>query len=61
MDPQSWDLDSVRAQLGEAAEFVVNDLRQKWKEISGGPGVIEGLQAFVHAVDWTVSCRRERA
>lgn len=55
MDLQNWDLDAVRTQLGEAAEFVMTDLRQKWRELSGGPSIKEALLQFVHAVDWTVS------
>lgn len=45
----------VRDQLAGAIDFVMADLRQKWKELSGGPSVTEGIKQFVAAVDWSVS------
>ena len=48
----------VREQLAGAIDVVLADMRQKWRELSGGPGVTEGLQRFVAAVDWSVSAPR---
>ena len=52
------DLDQLQQQLGAAADFVMDDIRQKWKEISGGPSMTDGLKAFAAAVDWRVRRRR---
>lgn len=59
MEEVQRQLSDVRDQLGGALEFVMDDLRQKWRELSGGPSVSEGLKQFFHAVDWSVSgsCR----
>lgn len=58
-------MEGVQQQLGEAREqvagaidFMLDDLRQKWKELSGGPSVTEGLRGFVAAVDWSVRAIR---
>ncbi|KAL4856800.1 Nudix hydrolase 1 [Chlorella vulgaris] len=53
MDSLQQQLSDVRDQLGGALEFAMDDVRQKWKEMSGGPSVTEGLSQFVHAVDWS--------
>lgn len=45
----------VREQLAGAIDVVLADLRQKWKELSGGPSVTEGIRQFIAAVDWSVS------
>jgi hypothetical protein len=42
-------------QVGEAHAEVINDIKGKFKNISGGPSVIEGVKAFCAAVDWSVS------
>lgn len=55
MDAVQQQLGDVRDQLGGALEFMMDDLRQKWREISGGPSVTDGILQFVHAVDWSVS------
>ena len=47
----------VREQAAEAIDFILADLRQKWKELSGGPSVTEGVRQFIAAVDWNVSDR----
>lgn len=44
----------VREQLAGAIDYVMADLRQKWKEMSGGPSVTEGIKQFAAAVDWSV-------
>ncbi|EFN59942.1 hypothetical protein CHLNCDRAFT_133015 [Chlorella variabilis] len=53
MEEVQRQLSDVRDQLGGALEFVMDDLRQKWRELSGGPSVSEGLKQFFHAVDWS--------
>lgn len=44
-------------QLQGAHAEVINDFKEKWREISGGPSIADTLTAFVSAVDWTVSAR----
>eukprot|EP00887_Chlorella_sp_A99_P003187 scaffold9.g3187.t1 len=46
-------LDAAQAAMGEAVELVMADIRAKYKELTGGPGVIEGVKAFAAAVDWS--------
>lgn len=50
----SLNLEQLRDELGAAMEVVVNDVRQKWRELNQGPGVLDSLRAFAAAVDWTV-------
>lgn len=55
MDSLQQQLGDARQQLSGALDVVLSDLRQKFKELNGGPSVTEGLQRFVAAVDWSVS------
>ncbi|KAL4447541.1 hypothetical protein ABPG75_004760 [Micractinium tetrahymenae] len=43
----------VREQVAGAIDVVLADLQQKWKELSGGPSVTQGIKQFVAAVDWS--------
>lgn len=49
---QVWD---AHGQAAQAIDMMLADLRQKWRELSGGPSMTEGLRRFVAAVDWSVS------
>lgn len=42
-------------QLAEASAFVLDDIKQKWKQMNGGPSVLDSLKEFAAAVDWSVS------
>ncbi|PSC68436.1 Transmembrane 18 isoform B [Micractinium conductrix] len=53
MEGVSQQVGEVREQLAGAMDVVLDDLRQKWRELSGGPSVTEGLKRFVAAVDWS--------
>lgn len=44
----------MQQQLGDAWEFVLNDIREKFRQLNGGPGILDSLMAFIAAVDWTV-------
>jgi hypothetical protein len=48
------DWGQLKDQLADAAEFVLSDIREKWKTANGGPSMIEAFKAFAAAVDWTV-------
>lgn len=47
-------LQTLQDDLGGVLDFVINDLKSKWKEMSGGPSVFDSLKAFIAAVDWKV-------
>ena len=47
-------METWQQKLHEAHEEVLNDFREKWKQLSGGPSIIDSVLAFVAAVDWTV-------
>ncbi len=47
-------LEDWQHQLAEAHQMVIGDIKQRWREISGGPSIIESFNAFVAAVDWKV-------
>lgn len=50
-------MSSWQEQVAAAHQEVIDDIKSKWREISGGPSLIESVQAFAAAVDWTVSRR----
>lgn len=37
-----------------AAEYVIQDLRQKWRDMQEQEPLWSVVQGFFHAVDWTV-------
>jgi len=48
-------MSSWQEQVAEAHAEVINDIKDKFKQLSGGPSVFEGLKAFCAAVNWSVS------
>ncbi len=48
-------MSSWQEQVAEAHAEVINDIKDKFKQLSGGPSVFEGIKAFCAAVDWSVS------
>lgn len=53
MEGVAQQVGDVREQVAGAIDVVLEDLRQKWKELSGGPSVTDGVKQFVAAVDWS--------
>jgi hypothetical protein len=51
-------MSSWQDQVAEAHAEVINDIKGKFKQLSGGPSVFEGITAFYAAVDWSVSSKR---
>lgn len=47
-------MSSWQEQVAEAHAEVVNDIKGKFKQFSGGPSVFEGIKAFCAAVNWSV-------
>ena len=43
--------------LAEAVDGILAEIRQKWREAEGQPGMLDSLRSFAAAVDWTVSPR----
>ncbi|KAH7620932.1 hypothetical protein Ndes2526B_g04864 [Nannochloris sp. 'desiccata'] len=46
-------MSSWQEQVAEAHAEVVNDIKGKFKQFSGGPSVFEGIKAFCAAVNWS--------
>ena len=55
MDDLGRQVRDAHGQAAQAIDMMLADLRQKWRELSGGPSMTEGLRRFVAAVDWSVS------
>lgn len=50
-----FNLSKLQDDIQSAISFVIDDIKQKFKQINDGPAILDSLQAFVAAVDWTVS------
>lgn len=45
---------AIPPQFAHLADEILSDVRTKWSQLSGGPGVLDSFKAFVAAVDWKV-------
>ncbi|KAL6769924.1 hypothetical protein ACKKBG_A32895 [Auxenochlorella protothecoides x Auxenochlorella symbiontica] len=43
---------AIPPQFAHLADEILSDVRTKWSQLSGGPGVLDSFKAFVAAVDW---------
>ncbi len=51
---EGLNLEKVQQELRGAVQFVMNDIRDKFKQINQGPAILDSLKAFTAAVDWSV-------
>ena len=42
--------------LAQAVQSALRDVRQKFRDADGEPGLLDSWRAFAAAVDWTVRC-----
>ena len=47
-------MEKVQQELQSAVQFVVNDVKEKFRQLNQGPAILDSLRAFSAAVDWSV-------
>ncbi|GAB4822295.1 hypothetical protein N2152v2_009341 [Parachlorella kessleri] len=49
---EGFDMEKVQQELHSAVQYVVNDVKEKFRQLNQGPAILDSLRAFVAAVDW---------
>ena len=51
-------MEKVQQELHSAVQFVVDDVKEKFRQLNQGPAILDSLRAFTAAVNWSVRSYR---